>query len=175
MRELHYYVACSIDGFIAETDGTFNRFVSDGPSVKDYLQALTQFSAVLMGRKTYEVGLKHDVSNPYPHLDSYLFSTTMTKSPDPAVTLVRSDSAEKVRQLKRADGLPIYLCGGGILAAQMIQEKLVDKIILKINPLVLGNGIPLFGKTVAPQDLKLEKQSVYSDGCCWLYYQVLSE
>jgi dihydrofolate reductase len=46
-----------------------------------------------MGRKTYEPGLKIDLSSPYPTLEQYVLSTTMEESPDENVTLVSGDAA----------------------------------------------------------------------------------
>jgi dihydrofolate reductase len=51
MRKLRYYVACSVDGFIAHEDGTWDGFLPEGEHVADYLASLERFDAVLMGRR----------------------------------------------------------------------------------------------------------------------------
>jgi len=92
MRRLIYYVACSVDGFIARTDGSLDFALTQGEHFVDLIarypetfpghlrgvlgitSANQTFDAVLMGRTTYEVGLAIGVTNPYPHLQQYLFS-----------------------------------------------------------------------------------------------------
>ena len=54
-----------------------------------------------------------------------------------------ADALATVRELKRREGLAIYLCGGGNLAGELLPE--IDRLILKRNPVVLGDGIRLFG------------------------------
>ncbi|MEM6430202.1 MAG: dihydrofolate reductase, partial [Deinococcota bacterium] len=76
MQQLSYYVACSADGFIAHYDGTWQGFLETGAHVDDYLASLNHFDTVIMGRKTYEVGLQVGVTNPYPMLTSYVVSST---------------------------------------------------------------------------------------------------
>ncbi|MEG4202061.1 hypothetical protein [Microcoleus sp. Pol12A5] len=100
MRKLKYYVACTVDGFIAREDGSFDCFPMEGEHFTDLFDSFPetipahlqealgipaenkQFDAVLMGRKTYEVGLDVGVTNPYPSLKQYVFSRTMEASPD---------------------------------------------------------------------------------------------
>ena len=80
MRELIYYVATSLDGFIARKDGSFDDFDWD-EVVSDFLSDLENFGTVLMGRKTYEVGLREGKTSPYPNMRQILFSRTMKASP----------------------------------------------------------------------------------------------
>lgn len=95
MRELKYFVACTVDGFIAAEDGSIDAFVDDRDYFAELFESFPEtcpghlrealevrgpnkhFDAVLMGRNTYEPGLEVGVSNPYPTLKQYVFSTTM--------------------------------------------------------------------------------------------------
>ena len=174
MRKLKYYVACSIDGFIAHEDGSFDGFCFDGEPVRDYLESLQQFDTVLMGRKTYEVGLKEGKTDPYPMMESVVFSRTMAQSPDPRVTLVSENISEFVRNLKQKTGKDIYLCGGANVATQLFSENLIDEIIIKINPFLMGTGIPLFSGAIAQTQLELIQSKIYDNGVAFMYYRVIS-
>jgi len=188
MRDLKYYVACTVDRFIAREDGSFDFFLAEGEHFTDLLESFPEtipghlrealgvhagnrwFDAVLMGRATYEVGLKIGVTNPYPHLKQYLFSRSMRESPDPAVQLVSGDALAAVRALKEQAGKDIWLCGGGELATTLFPE--IDELILKVNPVLLGSGIPLFSGVIEQTSLELAESKSYSNGFLLLRYRV---
>lgn len=173
MRALIYYVAASLDGFIAEPDGRFHRFPA-GDHVAAFLETLPRFGAVLMGRATYAVGLEHGVTSPYPMLaEQYVYSSTMTASPDPAVQLVGHDAVEHIAGLKNASGDDIWLCGGARLAGSLWRAGLIDQVWVKQNPLVLGAGIPLFGgEGLEPAALRLTDLRRFESGVVELRYAV---
>ena len=164
MRNLVYYVACSVDGFLAHEDGSWEGFLPEGDHVEDYLASLDRFDAVLMGRRTYEVGLREGKTDPYPTMASFVFSTTMTESPDERVTLVSEGAAESVRNLKAQEGRDVYLCGGSDLASTLAWEDLIDELALKVHPFVMGKGIPLFSPTTRPMRLSPLDRKAYASG-----------
>ena len=188
MRQLKYYVACTVDRFIAAEDGSYDAFLSEGEHYADLFRDFPEtfprhfreavgitgenreFGAVLMERATYEVGSKIGFTNPYPHLDQYVFSRTMEASPDPAVELVRGDAVARVRELKAMPGKDIWLCGGGELASALFGE--IDELILKVNPVVLGDGIPLFDGEIAPAPLEMTESRRYRNGFMLTRYRV---
>ncbi|THG30998.1 dihydrofolate reductase family protein [Naasia lichenicola] len=185
MRSLVYFVATSADGYIAEPDGRFDRFPVQG----DHIDALIaefpemlpgsartalridgagRFDTVLEGRATHQVGLDAGIADAYPHLRHLVFSSTLD-AVDPAVELVRDDPLALVRDLKRADGADIWLCGGGRLAATLLPE--IDEIVLKVNPVLFGEGIPLLGGT-RPVDLELIGVRPFEPGVVWQSYRI---
>jgi dihydrofolate reductase len=98
----------------------------------------------------------------------------MERSPDPNVELVSQNINDFVKGLKEAAGKEIYLCGGADLAGRLIAEGLVDEIILKLNPVAFGSGIPLFSGAVKQIDLELIGSKVYASGVVLLNYLVKS-
>src|SRR4029453_18830327 len=162
MRKLKYHVAITLDGFIAHTDHTVHGFVEEGEHVTDYFASLkNDYDIVLMGRRTYEVGFQFGVTNPYPWLRQYVISRSMAKSPDENVELISENIFAFVRELKEEDGKEIYLCGGGELAACFLEEGLIDEVVVKLNPVVFGTGIPLFSGTSKQAALELNTSKVY--------------
>jgi len=188
MRKLKYYVACTVDGFIAREDGSFDCFPMTGEHFADLFDRFPetfpahvqnalgisaenkQFDAVLMGRKTYEVGLNVGLTNPYPSLKQYVFSRSMETSPDENVKLVSDNPVALVKELKKEAGKDIWLCGGGDLAATLFPE--IDEMIVKLNPVVIGAGIPLFSGAIAPTNLELVDRKIYSNGFLLLHYRL---
>ena len=190
MPKLTYYVACSLDGFIAQTDGSHDGFCQNNEYLSELfadfpetvptqfreamgIQADNQwFDTVLMGRKTYEVGLKEGVTSPYTHLKQYLFSHSLSVSPDKAVTLVSEDAIALVKSLKAESGKGIWLCGGGTLASTLFTAELIDSLIIKVNPFLMGKGISLFAEPVSQTALELMHTKQYAGGVLQLHYQV---
>lgn len=191
MRRLIYYVACTVDGFIAREDGSLDCFLTEGEHFADMLESFPEtfpahlhellgvramnkrFDVVLMGRKTYEVGLNEGITNPYPHLKQYLFSAGMKESPDSEVQLVSGDAVAIVKELKRETGKDIWLCGGSDLATQLFPE--IDELILKVNPVVIGSGIPLFRGAVKPTALEVAASKGYDNGFRLTHYRLKHE
>lgn len=190
MRNLVYYVACTVDGFIAREDGSFDFFPATGAHyahlVEEYPETMPgpardamgithvpnrHFDAVVMGRLTYEVGSKVGLTSPYPQLRQYVVSSSMTESPDASVTLVRDDPVSLVRRLKQEEGRDVWLCGGGALASVLADE--IDTLILKVNPVALGRGIPMFASSEAhPRPLELLDHRVFDGGVAIHRYAV---
>lgn len=188
MSKLIYLVACTVDRFIARKDGSFDFFLMEGDHVTDLLSAFPEtipahlrgalgitadnqhFDSVLMGRRTYEVGVKEGITNPYPQMNQYLFSRTLQQSPDPAVELVSSDPVTFVQDLKQRPSKDIWLCGGGDLATVLFPA--IDEIILKVHPFLLGSGIALFSGTIPLTALELADSKVYKNGFMLLHYRV---
>ncbi len=74
------------------SDHTIQGFLFEGDHSTEYQESLkNDYSAVLMGRKTYECGLQFRVKSPYPWLNQYVVSKSMESDPDPAVKLVSGD------------------------------------------------------------------------------------
>ena len=188
MRKLVYFVASTLDGYIAGPDGSWGFFPYSADSdlarhihaeypetlPTAYRQALgfddapnRHFDTVVMGRGTYDPALKEGVTSPYGHLRQYVFSRSIT-STDPAVTVVADDPREFVRGLKREDGLDLWLCGGGDLAGVLWPE--VDEVIVKLNPLTCGEGIPLARRGFDPTLLTLRQARPTQDGVVLLHY-----
>ena len=191
MPKLVYLIASTIDGFIADPSGAD----PSGPeglfrTERDYLDHLIEeypetmpgparpilgiqaenkrFDAVVMGRATYEIGVQAGITSPYPHLRQYVVSRTMTERPDPAVEVIAGDPVTALRELKRAEGKDIWLCGGGKLAGALRPE--IDELIVKLHPVVAGSGVPLFDASFQPFRFRLAATHACPSGVLLLTY-----
>jgi dihydrofolate reductase len=193
VRKLVHLVAVTLDGFVAGPDGG-DPTGPDGfwPITEDYIahlvatypetlpgparQALgvtaegTCFDTVLEGRRSYGIGLAAGVDDAYPHLRHLVFSRTLTEVPGPAVELVADDPVATVRRLKEEDGKDIWLVGGAELAGSLYGE--IDRLVLKVAPTTVGNGIPLFSGKASfdPRSWSLTDHTVLGSGALFLTY-----
>jgi dihydrofolate reductase len=187
MRKLTYFVATSLDGYIAGPKGEFDFYPhSDGLAahVNEELPETVpthvrkhlglpdtpnkRFDTVLMGRGAYQPGLDVGVTSPYAHLRQYVVSTTTPEIADPAVELVSGDPLALVRRLKQEDGLDIWLCGGGMLAGALLPE--IDELIIKTYPVVAGSGIPAFHGDFRPTLFTLTSTRTFDNGAVLMTY-----
>ncbi|MEV1128331.1 dihydrofolate reductase family protein [Agromyces sp. NPDC049794] len=180
MRNLVYYVAVSLDGYIAGPRGEYDALLAEG----DHMDAIftrfpdavptaaatalgveqpgTVFDTVLMGWNTYAVGLPLGATSPYSHLRQIVFSRSRHAEAE-ALTVTGDDPVDVVSKLKAEDGADIWLCGGGSLAAALVDE--IDRLVLKVNPVLFGAGIPLFaGDAYEPRAFDLVESTPYRTG-----------
>lgn len=189
MRKLIYFIAATLDGFIAHEDGSFDGFSWDDEFIahlfSEYSETIPAhlkdetgskenklFDTVLMGRKTYEVGLQQGITNPYPTLNQYVFSRTMRESPDENITLISDNVIEEIKALKNKPGKSIWLCGGSELASQLLSAGLIDQFIIKLNPVVFGSGISLFVDRIESKALILTESKAFKSGHLILHYTI---
>ncbi|MER5210889.1 dihydrofolate reductase family protein [Streptomyces sp. NPDC002838] len=184
MRKLTYFIACSIDGFIGDPDGDASAmlaFVDEEYSTiirAEYPETMPthgrrafgfddvpnkRFDTIIQGRASYDVALKEGITSPYAHLREYVASRTLRKSPDPNVEIIADDLVGKVRELKAEDSeFGIYLCGGSVLAGELIGE--IDELVIKTYPIVYGTGMPMFGSGFAVTEFTLESVRGFANG-----------
>ena len=175
MRNIVYYVASSIDGFIARPDHAIDGFVGQGPGIAKYLEDLQHFDTVIMGRNTYEFGYRYGLlpgSPAYPHMKNYIFSKSLRfNNPHESVHICPYDLSI-IKKLKEERGTDIYLCGGGDFAGWLLDNALIDILKLKLNPLILGGGIRLFGNSRKDFLLELGESTVYEEGLQIMTYRI---
>lgn len=167
MQSIIYDVAVSIDGFIAGPSGDVSLFAHEGPIVEDYQSRLAGYKTAIMGRSTYEFAYQFGMKpgdNPYPHMKTVVFSRSITMSENREVDVITSDTREEIRDLKANAKGPIYLCGGGNFAGNLLKLGLVDKLIIKRAPIILGSGTPLFNGIETPHQLEHITTKTYEDG-----------
>jgi len=152
------YIATSLDGFIAREDGDLDWLPgNDGESGDEDLGFNTFMDSVdvlVMGRNTYEMVLSFG-QWPYGSKRVVVLSRKLTQVSDnlPETVELRSCSpTELVKDLLKSGAKHLYVDGGktiqGFLNAGLIQEIIITRV-----PVLIGNGIPLFGPV--NKDLKL--------------------
>jgi len=178
MQKIIYYVASSLDGYIAGKNDDISQFVAQGTGVKKYLSDLASFETVIMGRRTYEFGYQFGLEPrqpAYPHMQHHIFSDSLAFDSKADTVHIEPKSIDRVREIRDQASTDIYLCGGGEFAGWLLDHGLVDQLKIKLNPIVLGEGIPLFGSSRTKANWKLIDQESYEQGLLILSYDLITE
>lgn len=176
MRKIVYYVATSLDGYIAGKDNDVSMFSSEGEGVEQYFYDLESYDTVIMGRNTYEFGYQYGLEPgepAYANMEHFIFSNHMKLEKSSDLVHVVPLELEFLNDLKSQIGSDIYLCGGGMFAGWLLKNGLIDEIKLKVNPLILGDGVRLFGNYDMNNKLDMVYQQSYDDGMQISTYQVI--
>jgi dihydrofolate reductase len=184
VRTVTYGAACSLDGFIAGSDGAVD-WLHFSPDVEERMsQYWSTVDTVLMGRKTWEFsagqdfgardtadnGASPDLSR-IPPVTTYVFSRTLTEAPE-GVEIVSSDAGGFVNRLKQQPGKGICLMGGGELAGSLFEAGAIDEVSLNVHPVMLGSGVPFFRPQARRIALELAESRTIAGGCVLLTYRV---
>ncbi len=173
MGTVTYDVAVSIDGFISGAGDDVSQFPVEGDHVDAYLERMSEYDAVIMGRKTYEFGYQYGLEPgqaPYPNMDHFIVSTTLQVPPDAAVGTIAANAIEQLTKLKDRYR-SIYLCGGGELAGLLLEQDFIDRLCLKVAPVVLGQGVKLFGPIKAPKQFSIRSFTQHDSGVTTVHYE----
>jgi dihydrofolate reductase len=170
MRRIVLGLGISLDGYIARRDGSVDFLFMP----KDYSMApfFKSNDTALMGRKTYEVGLRMSGGKFDSYgLACYVFSNTLPPREREGVTIIKDSPADFVAKLRKRKGKNIWLMGGGELARDFLKADLVDELYMGIVPVLLGEGIPLFPPGFPQREFSLLENKSYSKGLIALKYE----
>jgi dihydrofolate reductase len=184
MRNLIFQEWVSLEGYAADANNGLS-FMESLKSVKysdqEQLEFLNQIDAILLGANTYRLFVEfwptasndqEVIADKLNSIPKFVFSRSMQKAPWgkwPDATLIHTDAVESVKKMKSQDGKDMVLWGSISLAQSFMKENLIDEYHLRICPVVLGGGIPLFAKT-GKMNLELIESRTYPSGLVQLKY-----
>ncbi|HTD97009.1 MAG TPA: dihydrofolate reductase family protein [Edaphobacter sp.] len=169
MRKLKLSLACSLDGYIAGVDGSFDWIRMDADyGMEAFLAAV---DTALIGRKTFEMA--RSVGRPFfSSMENYVFSKSLPAGRDGEVEVVGEDAGVFVRVLKQREGKDLWLFGGQGLAASLLIAGEVDEVTLAVQPILLGEGLRLFPVMGERTALEMLECTSYKNGVAVLRYAV---
>ena len=171
MRKIIYGVGTSLDGYIAGRDGSLD-FLHLRPSNYSMGPFFKTIDVGLMGRKTYEVGVRMSGGKFESHgLRCYIFSRSLPEGERDFAIFVREEPQKLVEELRNKKGKDIWLAGGGELTREFLMEDLVDELYLGVVPVLVGEGIPLFAPGFPQREFTLTESKTYSGGVIALKYE----
>lgn len=165
------YIAASLDGFIARTDGGLDwlgRVESPGEDY-GYGRFIDSIDAMVMGRNTYDAVLGFEA---WPYEGKRC--VVMTHRPcDPThgEACFSGEPAELLHQLARAGVRRVYVDGGRVVSA-FLDAGLVDELTVSVIPVLLGDGVRLFAQSARSWGLTLEESRAFTSGLVQLRYRV---
>lgn len=169
------FVGTSLDGFIARPSGDFDFLPAGGGEAHGYEEFIASVDAIVMGRNTFEVVLK--MGPPWPYgkkrvvvLSSRPLDLSIVKG---GVVEQMSGSPEQIVSQLAGTGAHHLYVDGGITVQRFLRAGLIQRLIITRVPVLVGEGIPLFG--AIPHDIKLRHVSTksYPSGLVSSEYQVL--
>jgi len=151
---LSVFVGTSLDGFIARLDGTFDFLPPDGGEPHGYDEFIASVDAIVMGRKTFETVLTLG-SWPYGNKRVVVLSSRpvdLSAVSGGVVEQMSGTPAEIVSKLAASCAHDLYI-DGGITIQEFLRAGLIQRIVITRVPVLIGEGIPLFGSL--PDDIRL--------------------
>ena len=168
-RKVIYYVAASVDGYIARKNGAVDWLPpADNYGYDEFIDSV---DTVLLGNTTYKQMMSFGQTH-FKGKKNYVFSRKKQKKSNKPVEFIHKDVGKFVADLKRKPGKDIWLVGGSQLASALFKVKLVDLLTLFEIPILLGEGIPLFHGIGGVMELELLHQKSYSTGVLQLNYSI---
>lgn len=174
MAHVTYYVASSIDGFLAPDDGSLDWLEPFSGTGDDhgYVDFYAGIDALIVGARTYEQMLGF---GEWPHQDRpvTVMSSRALPIAGPAITISPLDPAAVVDALVEAGHDSIWLVGGGAVASSFASAGLIDEYVISYVPVLLGSGIGLFAGHGDARSLSLIDSRSFSDGIVQCTYRSL--
>jgi len=172
MRPLVLLLTVSLDGFIAEPDGGVDWLGAPPDDVpEEYRELMDSIDCLVMGSATYLVSLElAGGTELFDDREVYVFTSRNDLPSYPGVTLVHEDAVAFTAQLKRREGQAIWLFGGGKLATAFSDAGLVDDYYIAVQPVLLGDGIPLWVSPHGRTQLELASACAWPGGIAALRY-----
>lgn len=167
------YIGTSLDGFIARKDGDIDwltQFAND-EAVHAYETFMKGIDAIVIGRGTFEKILSFP-SWPYEK-QAFLLSTTIKELPNPLnrkISLLSLTPGEIPDYLATRGFTSAYVDGGKTIQSFLF-AGLIDELIISKAPILIGDGIPLFGYLNIDNRFKHIRTDVQSNGLVRSYYE----
>lgn len=150
MRKAILYIALSLDGYIADSKGGIgwlDELSENHPGDYGYREFVSGVDTVVMGYNTYrQIAAELSPSAwPYAGMESYVL-THRAIADTADIRFVNRPAQDLISALKRREGKAIWICGGANVIHQLTEQDCIDEYRLTIMPLLLGQGIRLFGE-----------------------------
>lgn len=170
MTRVRLYVSTSLDGFIADREGSVDWLEAHDPRKYGYDAFFAEVGAVIMGRRTYEFVRAMGDEWPYAGKRTLVLSSrTLVGVPDSVLPTSRG-IAGAIDSARGSTTKDIWIVGGAVAMQSALDGGHVDLIEVFIVPVLLGRGLPLIADLKERQELSFEGIETFQDGVVKLSY-----
>jgi len=175
----------SLDGFVAGPKGEMDWISVEDAMFAYATKRIEESDVALYGRVTYEMmdaywptaadqpnAGRHDVQhgNWYNQVEKIVISKSLKGLSKPKTKVISENFITEVEKLKTGNGKDIIVFGSPSTYHQLIEFGLVDELWMFVNPVLLGEGIPMFGKGKSRQKFGLIEATTFASGVVCLHY-----
>lgn len=177
----------SLDGYVAGPNGEMD-WIKVNEEIFDYgANRITKTETALYGKTTFQMmegywptaadqpnASKHDIEHSqwYSKVQKIVLSKTLSAEGLTKTLIINDNLIDNINELKQQQGNEILVFGSPRATHSLIQNDLIDGFWLFVNPVLLGQGIPLFSGLKEKTDLKLISTRQFDCGVTELNYLV---
>ena len=187
MRKIISFMHISLDGFVAGPNGEMDWIKVDEEIFDHVGMRISETDTALYGRITYQMmenywptagdepnAGRHDIEHSkwYKKAHKVVLSKTMKDAVSTNTTIIGDNLSNRIDEIKQQEGKEILLFGSPTATHSLIQLNLIDGYWLFVNPIILGQGIPLFTDIKDKIKLKLLTTRQFTSGVTELNYTV---
>lgn len=164
------YMAISVNGMIAKNDDDTNWISKE--EWESYSSVVKKAKCLIVGRRTYHILTKQSEFSELKNIKLIAVSEKYFATIAPNHFVAHSPK-EALELLKKYED--VIVAGGGTLNASFLTDNLVDEIYLDIEPILIGEGIPIFKGKDFEHKLQFIGQKKITDNEIQLHYKVLKD
>jgi len=181
MGTLSIFNFISVNGFYKGQGGDIDWNIHDSEGAEFSVEMLKKGNTLVFGRVTYDMmagfwsspqAAKElpEIAEGMRRSEKIVFSRSLNNADWNNTTLIKSNIVEEVKKLKAA-GKNMTILGSGSIITQLADAGLIDSYLLRIDPVALGSGTPLFGGISRNLNLKLTWSRTFNNGVVLLNYE----
>jgi dihydrofolate reductase len=186
MRKVILSNMVTLDGFFEGPNKELDWHIVDEEFNQYAIDLLSSVDVLLFGRVTYQLMADYwpaaatnpstsksdlEIADKMNNLPKIVFSKTLKEVKWNNSRLVKENIAEEISKMKQQPGKDMVIFGSGSIVSTFMQHGLIDEYRIIVNPIVLGNGNPLFKDINSKQNLKLLNTKVFDSGIVILFYE----
>lgn len=185
MGKIISFMHISLDGFVAGPNGEMD-WIKINEEIFDFVsKRISTGDTAMYGRKTYEMmesywptaaekpsASKHDIEHSkwYSQVHKVVLSQSLKNSKPANTTIISDRISEEIEKIKQQTLNDILLFGSPTATHALIEQNLIDGYWLFVNPIILGQGIPLFKNIQEKTALQLISSQQFDCGVVELNY-----